>query len=34
VRVHNHVSTKGKGLEEMEELKQEVYDLLYNDLED
>ena len=34
VRVHNHVSTKGKDLKDMEDLKQEVYDLLYNDLED
>ena len=34
VRVHNHISTKGKGLEDMEDLKQQVYDLLWNDLED
>mgnify|MGYP003321104887 CR=1 FL=1 len=34
VRVHNHISTKGKGLEDMDALKQQVYDLLYNDLED
>ena len=34
VRVHNHISTKGKGLEDMEGLKQQVYDLLWNDLED
>jgi 1-acyl-sn-glycerol-3-phosphate acyltransferase len=34
VRVHNHISTKGKGLEDMEDLKKEVYDLLWNDLED
>jgi len=34
VRVHNHVSTKGKGISDMEDLKKEVYDLIYNDLED
>ena len=34
VRVHNHISTKGKTHEDMEDLKQEVYDLLWNDLED
>jgi 1-acyl-sn-glycerol-3-phosphate acyltransferase len=34
VRVHNHISTKGKGLEDMDALKKQVYDLLYNDLED
>lgn len=34
VRVHNHISTMGKTHEDMEDLKQEVYDLLWNDLED
>jgi len=34
VKVHNHVSTKGKGISDMEDLKKEVYDLIYNDLED
>jgi 1-acyl-sn-glycerol-3-phosphate acyltransferase len=34
VRVHNHISTKGKSLKDMNDLKQEVYDLLYDDLED
>lgn len=34
VRVHNHISTKGKGLADMKDLKKEVYDLLWNDLDD
>ena len=34
VRVHNHISTIGKGREDMPELKKQVYDLLWNDLED
>ena len=34
VRVHNHISTKGLGENDRESLKKQVYDLLWNDLDD
>jgi 1-acyl-sn-glycerol-3-phosphate acyltransferase len=34
VRVHNHISTKGLGENDRESLKKQVYDLLWNDLND
>lgn len=34
VRVHNHISTKGKTLDDMDDLKKKVYDLMWKDLSD
>ena len=33
VKVHKHISAKGKTLDDMEDLKQEVYDLLWKNLD-
>ena len=33
VKVHKHISAKGKTLHDMEDLKQEVYDLLWKNLD-
>tara|TARA_B100000925_G_C22005330_1_gene473381 strand:- start:1694 stop:2260 length:567 start_codon:yes stop_codon:yes gene_type:complete len=34
VRVYNHISTKGKTLNDMDDLKKKVYDLMWKDLSD